>query len=191
MGPLAEYLRPLIGGQTPELDELTKRLLGSTSAESQALSERMFREALLDPAVETFNRSIKPSIAGDYAAIGGTLSSRRDKSIAEAGEGVVRGAQQSFASILPQVMAFPTQQTLSQIQGFGEIQRQRFTPFQQALQFALQPTQTAVQQPAGPGWSLLGAGLGAAGFALGGPLGASLGAGASQAASRGFVGPIP
>jgi hypothetical protein len=167
LGQLSEFIRPQIGAGNPELDALMKQLMDSQGTTAQVNSERMFREALLNPAVETFNRSIKPSIAGDYASIGGTLSSRRDKSIAEAGEGVVRGAGQQFASILPQVMAFPTQQTLSQIQGLGEIQRQRFTPFQNAIQFALQPTRNTTQQPAGPGWGLLNAGIGLAGFGLG------------------------
>ena len=83
----------------------------------------------------------------------------------------MRGATQSFASILPQVMSFPLQQTLGQIQGLGELQRQRFTPFQNALQFALSPTQQAASQAAGPGWGLLNAAINATGFALGGGLG--------------------
>lgn len=177
LGPLASYLQPLIGQAQPEIDQLTQQLLKSQGPEAQALSQKVFQDALLTPALDTYNRDVAPGIAGDYANIGGTLSSRRDKTLTQGRTDVIKGAQSSFASILPQVMAFPTQQTLSQIQGLGALQQQRFTPFQNALSFALQPTRQAAQQPAGPGWSLLGAGINALGFGLGGGFGALGGGG--------------
>lgn len=150
------------------------------------MSERMFSEALLQPALDAYNRDVAPQIAGDYASIGGTLSSRRDQTLNQGRTDIVRQAQSSLASILPQVYSYPLEQTLGQIQGLGALQQQRFTPFQNAMQLALSPTRQATQTPAGPGWSLLGAGINAAGFGLGAGL---FGGGSSRPTTRPTVVP--
>lgn len=140
----------------------------------------MFRDALLGPALDSYNRDVAPSIAGDYAKIGGTLSTRRDKTLNQGRTDVVRQAESSLASILPSIEAFPLEQTLRQIQGYTALDNQSYVPYHEALSFALQPTRQAVQQPAGPGWGLLQSGLGAIGFAAGAGI---LGGGATAASS--------
>lgn len=171
LSQLASYIGPQIGASQPGLDQLASQLLSSTTSDSKAQAERIFREALLNPAMDAFNRDVAPQIAGDYANIGGTLSSRRGQALTRGRTEVVNNATSALAGILPQIESFPLQQTLGQIQGLGAIQAQRFTPFQQALQFALTPTRSAAQRPGGAGWGLVNSAIGAAGFALGGGFG--------------------
>lgn len=159
LGPLAEFVKPLIGQVPSWLEPLEQTVLRVTQPEAQALSERMFREALYGPAMEVFERDVAPKLEGEFARFGGTLSSRRAQTLAQERTNVVRQAQSSLAGILPQVMSFPLQQTLSQIQGMGGLSTLRYTPYQQALQFALSPTRSVDRAPPGPGWGLLGSAI--------------------------------
>lgn len=155
------------GGIQQLLAELLPQLQRDTSGESKALAERTFQEALLQPSLRAFNRDIAPGIREGFAGIGGTLSSRRGQAISRGLTDVHLGAQASLAQMLPQIQAFPLQQTLSQIGGLGALQQSAMGPIQQALQFALSSTQNVQQEPPGMGWSLLGDLIGAGGKALG------------------------
>lgn len=172
LDPLAAFARTLLSDKNPQLDSLVNALLRSGTNKAKKQSERIFEEALLGPSMRAYERDVAPRVSGAFAGIGGTLSSRRDQTLTQGRTDVIKNVQSSLASILPQIESFPLQQTLGQIQGLGAIQSQRLAPFQSALQFALQPTQTVNQSPPGPGWGLLsglvqGTGTGL-GYALGG-----------------------
>mgnify|MGYP001567907228 CR=1 FL=1 len=171
--PLADWIRPFLQpGAGASSDALERQLLSSTSAESTALAERTFREGIFNPAIRQFNRTEAPAIASGFASYGGTLSSRRGLTLARARGDVMSGAEDALGRNLLAVQSFPLQQTLAQIQGLGALQTARFTPFHEALQFALSPTQQTTRGSSSPLPSILGA-LGTIGGALaGGPPGA-------------------
>lgn len=165
---LAGFIRPQLNASEGVLAELEAQLLGSNTAESRATSERLFREALLGPALESFDRDIAPSIAGEFAAVGGTLSSRRGQTLARERTSVINNATAQLANLLPEINSAPLNQTLGRIQGLQGLQTARLTPFQSALQFALTPTRSGAQQPGGAGFGLINSAIGATGFILGG-----------------------
>lgn len=154
--------------KTPEgLDQLRTQLLGANSNESKALAERMFSEALMGPALRQFDQQVAPRISEGFASVGGTLSSRRGTTISQALTDVTANATGQLAQLLPQIQAFPLQQTLAQIQGLSGLQGVEYQPYQQALQLALTPTRGSGQKPPGQGWEAAGSLVGLAG-ALGG-----------------------
>lgn len=161
LGPLADYISGELGSNDPNQQALLARLMGSTTAESKAMSERIFEEALLGPAMRAYNRDVAPAVKGDYAGIGGTLSSRRDLALTQGRTEVVNNATSALAGILPQIQSFPLEQTLRQIQGLEGLQKQKYTPFQNAMQFALSPTRQNIDESAGPGWGVLQSFIGA------------------------------
>lgn len=171
LDPLSQFIQAQLGAPTPRLDQLGAQLFRDNTRQSRQLSERMFSEALLRPALRSFDQEIAPRIDAGFASIGGTLSSRRGQARADALSDLHSNATAQLAGILPQIQAFPLQQTLSQIQGFGSLEALRYMPFHEALNFALTPTRQAGQQPAGPGWGLLGQALGAGSFIAGASLG--------------------
>jgi len=171
-------------GKNPEgYDQLLAQLLGGNSDLSRQMSERMFTEGLMAPALRAFDQSVAPRINAGFSRIGGIQNSRRGIETANALTTLQTNAQGQLAQLLPQIFSFPLQQTLAQIQGLGALQSARYTPYQIGSSLALSPTQQTVQTQQGAGWGLLSAGLGAAGFALGGPLGRTLGGAVSQTAS--------
>lgn len=141
-------------------DSLLQSLTRSTSGEAKAQAGTIFQDALLDPSLYAYNRDVAPKIAGDFANIGGTLSSRRTQTLNQGRVDVIRGAQSSLAGILPQIEAYPLQQTLAQIQGLGALQTARFAPFQQAAGFATAPTRQNLDESAGPGYGILSSVIG-------------------------------
>jgi hypothetical protein len=148
--------------KTPEgLDQLRTQLLGANSSESKALAERMFSEALMGPALRQFDQQVAPRISEGFASVGGTLSSRRGTTISQALTDVTSNATGQLAQLLPQIQAFPLQQTLNQISGLSALQGVEYQPYQQALQLALSPTRGSGQKPAGAGWEVAGAAGGA------------------------------
>lgn len=155
LGPLSDWIKTQFTTGQPELDGLTTQLNRDTSDESRVMAGTIFSKALLGPAMEAFNQTVAPQIAGDFANVGGTLSSRRGQALAAGRVGVVRQAESGLAGLLPQIEAFPLQQTLAQIQGRGAIQQQRFAPYQNALQFALTPTRQNLDESPGPAWGVL------------------------------------
>lgn len=177
LDPLASFARGGLSSGTPGYDQLLSQLLGANSDQARTMSERIFNEALLGPASRAYERDVAPRVAGDFAGIGGTLSSRRDETLTRGRTDVIKGAESSLASILPQIESFPLQQTLAQIQGLGGLESTRYLPYEEALKFAIPPTQQNVQTPGGVGWGLLGSALGIGGFALGGGFGGHGGGG--------------
>lgn len=140
-------------GKTPEgYNQLFSQLFADNSAESKTMAERMFSEALLGPALKQYDQQVAPRISESFASIGGTLSSRRGSALTGALTDVVGTATGQLAQLLPQIHAFPLQQTLSQISGLAGLQGVEYQPYQQALQLALTPTRGSGQKPAGPGW---------------------------------------
>lgn len=140
-------------GKTPEgYNQLFSQLFADNSAESKTMAERMFSEALLGPALKQYDQQVAPRISESFASIGGTLSSRRGSALTGALTDVVGTATGQLAQLLPQIQAFPLQQTLSQISGLAGLQGVEYQPYQQALQLALTPTRGSGQKPQGPGW---------------------------------------
>lgn len=172
---LLQLLSGYIGGPATSLPSfygpMTEALNRNTTAEGQALGERMFREGLLNPALRAFDTDIAPRINASFGGISGALSSRRSEALTEALGDVTTQAQAGLAQLLPTAMSFPLQQTLSQIQGLGALESLRYQPFELASRLATSPTNQTVQSPQGPGWGLLNSGLGAGGFLLGSYLG--------------------
>ncbi len=168
---LRDYISPFLNGDSPELGVLTRRLMQSTSGESRAMSERIFNEALMGPALRSYDTQIAPRINSEFARYGGSLSTRRTSALAQTLGDITTNATGQLAQMLPTIQSFPLQQTLGQIQGLTGIQSARFMPYEQALRFALTPTTSTQQSPGGPGWGLLNSALGAGGFILGGGLG--------------------
>lgn len=173
-GPLSALFLSQIQSAVPQLADISNQIQGlipqltaDTSAESKALSERIFEDALLQPSLAAFHRDIAPQIGESFAGIGGTLSSRRGQAFSDALSDLHTNAQASLAAQLPTIQNFPLQQTLSQIGGLGALQGATLAPLSQALQFALTPTRSFNQTPPGVGFGLLGDLLGA-GATLGG-----------------------
>lgn len=170
--PLAGFLQQFFGGtgngMTPEMQGLQKQLLSSGSDQSQQMAQDIFSKALLGPALRGYDQQIAPRINESFAKIGGTLSSRRNDLQARTLGDITTNATGQLAGMLPQIMSFPLQQTLGQIQGLGALQQQQFTPYSEALKFALTGTQQSQTTPAGMGWGLLDSAIKATGFALGG-----------------------
>lgn len=167
---------PGYGATQTALESLLGQVQRDTTAESKALSERIFRESLLGPSLDMFRRETAPAIGAGFAGIGGTLSSRRGQAVSQALTDIQTGAQAALASQLPAIHAFPLQQTLGQISGVTGIQGGLMAPISQALQFALgqtvQPVQTQGDGLAGALGQLGGTVLGSA---LGGPTGGKIG----------------
>ena len=163
LGPLSEFINSRLGQPVEGVDQLASQLLSSGSDQSKAMAERMFSEALLGPALTQFDRQVAPRISESFASVGGTLSSRRGSTLAQSLTDVTSNATGQLAGLLPQIQSFPLQQTLAQIQGLSGIQALEYNPYQQALAFALQPTQQVAQQQAGQGWGILGSLIGAGG----------------------------
>lgn len=166
-GPQQNLLQPLsdwIMGQLQPAGEgsvpLQDRLTADTSDQSKTLANKIFSDALLGPSMREYDQTVAPKIAGDFAGIGGTLSSRRDATLNYGRQNVEQSAQGQLAGLLPQIESFPLQQTLAQIQGLGQLQTQRLQPFQLASAFATTPTQQTATQPQGSGWGILSSFLG-------------------------------
>ncbi len=165
--PLRNFAQEQLG-RTPEgLDQLMQQLLSSTSKQSTDLAQQTWKQGFLDPVMNSFNSSVLPSINSKFSGIGGTLSSRRTKDLGDAATNMFAQASGQFGQMLPSIMSFPLQQTLGQIQGLGALQQQRWSPFQNASQFALQGTRSVAQEPAGAGWGLVNSGLQLLGTGLG------------------------
>lgn len=159
-------------GQTPAgYDQLLAGLLGANTEESKTLAERMYREAYLTPALREFDTQVAPRIAASFSSIGGTQSSRRGQTIADALTTLQTNALGNLAAQLPNIQSFPLQQILGQVQGLGALQSIKYGPFSTALPLATQQTVQNVQSPAGPGWGLLGSAIQTAGFVAGSKLG--------------------
>lgn len=150
---LADFSRGTFGDSS-RFAGLMDQLFRDTSPESYAMSERVFRDALLGPAMNEFNTNVAPKIAGDFANAGATLSSRRGQTLARERTNVVRTAESGLAGLLPQIQAFPLQQTLAQIQGFQQ-------PYQTAAGLATAGTQQTLNTPPGPAWGTLNSFVGA------------------------------
>ena len=165
--PLRDYALKHLSGNQGSVDALTAALMGSTSDKSIGLAKDVWKQGFLDPVVSSFQQNTLPAINSSFSRIGGTLSSRRDKSIADAAGQLTSQASGQFAQMLPTIMNFPLQQTLGQIQGYGALTDAQWMPFKNAAGFATANTRQALQDPGGPGWGLLGSGMQAAGFAYG------------------------
>lgn len=173
--PLRNYAMNALSSPDPAIAQLKASLLKSGSAESKALAERTWREGFLDPVVNDFKSRALPAINSSFSRIGGSLSSRRDKTIADALGNVTSQASGQFSQMLPQIMAFPLQQTLGQIQGLGSLTETQWSPFRNASQFALSSTRQATQNQPGPFWGLANSAAQVGGFALGGGFGSGSG----------------
>lgn len=165
--PLSQFAQQRLTSPNPAIQTLQDQLMRSNSTEARSLAERTWREGFVDPVLNSFKSQILPSINSSYSRIGGTLSSRRDKSLADALGNLTAQASGQFAQMLPQIQAFPLQQTLGQIQGLGGLSDITWAPFRNAAQFATANTRQATQQQAGPGWGLLGSAVTAAGAITG------------------------
>lgn len=166
--PLSQYAQTQLKTPNPNLAALQSQLMRSTSGEARSLAERTWREGFVDPVVSSFKSQMLPAINSSFSRIGGSLSSRRDKSIADALGNVTSQASGQFAQMLPQIQAFPLQQTLAQIQGLGGLTDIGWAPFNYASRFATTGTRQAMQEPAGQGFGLVNSAIGALGFGLGG-----------------------
>lgn len=167
LGPLAGFAGGQLNKTQPGYDQLLQSLLGSTSTQATDLAKQTWQKGFLDPIVNSYQQRIAPQINNQFAGIGGSLSSRRTKDLGDASSNLFAQASGQFGQMLPQIMNYPLQQTLGQIQGLGGLQQQQWTPFQNASRFATTPTQQTQQAPAGPGWGLLGSAIKAGGFAAG------------------------
>ena len=181
------YKKNLTGG-TPGYSQLLQELLGSTTGRAQGMAREIFQDALLGPALRSFDRDVRPGIASGFANYGGSLSSRRGKSIAEGLTDVTKTATGQLAGILPSILNFPLQQTLQKIGGLQGLQQALFYPAQQALQFVGTPTRQVVQQEGFGGMVIEGAAT-LAGYALGGGF-KKAGAGAGALAGGGSGGAL-
>lgn len=188
LGPLAQYAYAGLGQTPAGFDQLSRQLLRSGSAQSQRMAQTIFSDALLGPSLRAYDQQIAPRINETFAGLGGTLSTRRSQQLATTLEGITSNAQAQLAGLLPQIEAFPLQQTLAQIQGLGGLQTIKDNGYNNALRYALQPTQQAVQQQGGPGWGLLGSALGLASFGLAGGLFDSGGATGALSQPSAFTG---
>lgn len=90
-GPLSEQFLKLLGGQ-----------FGLGGAQD------LFEESFLGPAMRGFERQTLPAIQGQFANVGGTLSSRRPQVIANALRDVQLGSQAQFGQLLPALLGFQT-----------------------------------------------------------------------------------
>lgn len=157
---LLNELRSILGreisNEDPMIAGLRQQLLSDTSAESQAMSERMFTEGMLQPALRNFDKEIAPRIGASFANYGGTLSSRRGDALSSALGDVYSNVQAQHAQLLPQIKAFPLSQTLAQIQGFGAINQEKYRPFSLAGQVATTSVKGVTQEQPGPGWQITG-----------------------------------
>lgn len=174
-GPLAGYLQELLqrGGHGasqiealfgPGGDPFTEQLAGS-----------LYRNALQGPAMDEFNRTTRPEISSAFGNIGGTLSSRRGKTIADAAGQVTARSQAGLAGLLPQLLAL----RMGGIESATNLRRGAAAP---AIAFATNQTQQVGQSPTSPWWGVLNnalgglstfAGIGAAGGFGGGGGGGS------------------
>lgn len=169
--PLSQFAQQQLKTPNPNLATLQSQLMRSTSGEARGLAERTWREGFVDPVVNQFKNTMLPAINSSFSRVGGTLSSRRDKAIADSLANVTSQASGQFAQMLPQIQAFPLQQTLAQIQGLGGLTEQAWAPFNYASAFATRGTRQAMQEPEGAGFGLIKSGISALGFGLGGGLG--------------------
>lgn len=189
MGPLSNFASGQIGQPIQGLDQLRSSLLGSGSQQSQQMAQSIFSKGLMTPAMQQFNQYTAPAIQSQFAGIGGSLSSRVAATKGQVLQGIQSNAQGQLAQMLPQIMNFPLQQTLGQIQGLSGLTQTQWDPFNFASRFATAGTQNN-QQVTGPGWGLLGSVIGAAGFAAGAG-GGSIGGvdpfGQSLSTNNGFI----
>jgi hypothetical protein len=146
------------------LSDLIPQLLRDTTDESKAMSERMFLEGLINPAMKNYKGEISDQIDLAFAGQGATMSSRRGQAHADVVSNIYEGGQAQIAQMLPAIHSFPLQQTLGQIQGLSGIGAFGSQDINQAMQFALQGTQQYYQESAGPGWALLGDLINAGGY---------------------------
>lgn len=190
LGPLANFASGQLGQPQPGNAQLQSQLLSSGSKQSQQMASDIYNKAFLQPQLQAFNQFTAPAIKSRFAGIGGSLSSRSNDTLAQTLQGVQATAGGQLAQMLPQIMGFPLQQTLGQIQGLGSLQEQQWNPFNFASRFATAGTVQNQNQPGGPGWGLLGSGIGAAGFLAGLSGGSPGGAdpfGQSLSTNTGFI----
>ena len=153
-----------------QITDLLPQLTADTTDKSKQLAFDVFKRGLLNPAIDQFNRQVAPNINENFAKVGGALSSRRGSTIANSLTDITKGAESSLAQQLPQIFAFPLQQTLAQISGLSQLQQTELAPINQALQFALSQTlQNAQSQNSNLGSDLLGAGAKLGGAAIAKP----------------------
>lgn len=150
--PLSRYLGGQIG-QTSPYASAAMGLVSGTNPWGNSLYQGLSGSAV-GQATSDWSRFTLPALNGEFARYGGTLSSRRGTALAQSLEGTQRAAESQVTGLLPQILG--TQ--LSGINAAGSLSN---LPLEMALRFALQPTYVAGQQPAGPGWGILGDVLGA------------------------------
>ena len=184
LGPLYDYyLRSLNQSSSPGVGEIDSVLSGDSPFVSK-MASNIFRDALLKPSLQQFERVTKPGIASGFARIGATLSSRRGQAIAAGYQDVHNNAQAQLAAAIPNFIQL-------QLSGIASREQLRNLPAQLAGNFATQPTRSLGSVGGNnAGGQILGAigtgvGLyfgGPAGGAAGGQAGSALGGGYSRSA---------
>lgn len=152
--PMADFFSTQIGRVPPEYHDIQRILAGDTNF-LKSLVGPITQEAFLVPALRSFQTNVAPAINAQFASIGGTLSSRREKTLAEVGRDIQVQSQAQMAQMLPQLLGM-------QIGTTQELAKMRFLPTQQALAFALNQTQQGMQPTTPPGYGIFGSLLGAA-----------------------------
>ncbi len=158
---LGEFFGGQLGVEVPGISELQRQVLGGLGG-GEMLAREIFQQGFLDPALRTFDREIAPRIDLGFAGIGGSLSSRRGVSRANALEGIVSSAQGDFARMLPEILGFPARNAAQSAQALGAIQNLNFLPANQALGFLGTTTGQAINAAPGVGFNILGDVLGGA-----------------------------
>jgi len=90
--PLSDVFQQLLGGQ-----------FGLGGAED------LFEENFLAPALRGFEQRTLPALQGQFANIGGTLSSRRSQTIADSLVDVQAASQQQYGQLLPSLLGHQNQ----------------------------------------------------------------------------------
>lgn len=125
-------------------------ILSGNSPLTQSLTSTLTANAMRD-----FQQFTKPAINEQFAGVGGILSSRRNSAIAGAGV----QAQQGVTNLLPQLIEM-------QLRGVQAADQMRWNPVQLGAGLATSPTRGITQDPAGPGWDILGGIMGGIGAAF-------------------------
>lgn len=134
LGPLASFFSGEVGRVPEGVDRIDKALTGN-SAFVKNTSSHILNDALLRPALRSFEQYAKPAINESFARIGGTLSSRRNDAVARTLGDIYTNATGQVAALTPQLIA-------QEIAGIGQMETLRFLPSQQAFNFASTPTRS-------------------------------------------------
>lgn len=162
LSPLQAYLSQQIGATSPGVDDINQILTGRSSLMT-SLTDNIYK-SLLTSGVREYQDTVQPQIAGAFANVGGTLSTRRGQTIAQGLTKLQVDTQGQVAALQPNLLS-------NLLTGVTQREQLRFLPTQQAMTFALSPTRSMGQSPAGPGWGLLSDVLGAGGFIAGAAIG--------------------